>query len=305
MLQTPLHSEDAIELSAKDPEWLHLEYSCFDAHGNSRWEARFSTEELMAKRQGFINRNMLSVWMREMEVRITSNELSYFTRSWVYDRLVERSGYVSEEDWIEDENRYPMRMSFYMGVDPTPPPKDTQQNSSQDLRRLDNAVIQVIGVYAGHVYDMEAYQTKSPNPVEFISKIMELAKKWRVMKIGFESLLFARTTKFYLEQEMLKRNEYYRVEPIEDRRKKSIRIRQEMTDLAFSGRLHIRKDNQNFLNEYVAYPDVDHDDNLDAFCMALMCRNAGDIIEGEYEVVESESEKRLLENWRGEYHAYD
>ena len=53
--------------------------------------------------------------------------------------------------------------------------------------------------------------------------------------------------------------------------------------MAFSGRLHIRKDNQNFLNEFVAYPDVDHDDNLDAFCMALMCRNAGDIIEGEYD----------------------
>lgn len=302
MLQTPLHNEDAIELSAKDPEWLHLVYSCFDQYGRSRWPARFPTEELATKKQGFINRNMLSVWMREMEVTITNNETAYFSRMWLDDHVVQRSGYVLEEDWLDDNCRYPRGMVFYMGVDPTPPPKDTKQNSSQDLRRLDNAVIQVVGCYGGHVFDMENYKTKSPNPVEFINKIMELAKKWRVMKIGFESLLFARTTKFYLEQEMLKRNEYYRVEPIEDRRKKSVRIRQELTDLFFGGKVHIRKDNQDFKNEYYAYPDTDHDDNLDAFCMALMCRNAGDIIEGEYEVVE---EQQALGDWRGNYYAED
>jgi hypothetical protein len=304
MLQTPLHQEDAIELSAKDPEWLHLVYSCFTQNGESRWPARFPTQELEVKKQGFINRNMLSVWMREMEVTITSNELSYFVRSWAYDNLVQRGGYVDNDEWSNDVCRYPLGMTFYMGVDPTPPPKETQQNSSQDLRKLDNAVIQIIGCYKNHVYDMDSYKTKSPNPVEFITKIMEMAKRWRVMKIGFESLLFARTTKFYLEQEMLKRNEYYRIEPIEDRRKKSVRIRQELTDLFFGGQFHVRKDNMSFLNEYVSYPDTDHDDHLDAACIALMCRNAGDIMEGEFEVVETEEERQLLENWRGEYHAH-
>lgn len=303
MLQTPLHSEDAIELSAKDPEWLHLKYSCFLPNGESRWPARFPTAELQAKKQGFINRNMLSVWMREMEVTITNNELAFFNRQWIDSTLVLIPGYVDQETWLENNNRYPSGMGFYMGVDPTPPPKETQQNSSHDLRRLDKAVIQIIGCYGGHVYDMETYQTKSPNPVEFITKILELAKRWRVAEIGFESLLFARTTKFYLEQEMLKKSEYYRVRPVEDRRKKSDRIRQTLSDMWFGGRLHIRKGNTGILNEAYAYPDVDHDDHLDALCIALMCRNVGDIIEGEFEVVEDAQERYLLENWRGDYHA--
>ena len=299
MLQTPLHSLDAVELSAKDPEWKHLSYSCFDSAGRSRWEARFPTQELTVKKQGFINRNMLSVWMREMEVTITNNELAYFSSKWLMNNLIEGTRFVESEDWWENPNRLPRGMVFYMGVDPTPPPKETQQNSSHDLRRLDNAVVQVIGCVQGHVYDMETYATKSPNPVELITKIMELAKKWRVMAIGFESIMFARTTKFYLEQEMLKKNEFYRVLPVEDRRKKSVRIRQGLTELSVGNQLHIRPSNQGFIQEYTTYPDVDHDDHLDAFCIALLCRNAGDIIEGEFEVVNSVEEQKMLDNWRG------
>lgn len=304
MLQTPLHREDAIELSAKDPEWLHLKYSCFAENGESRWPSRFSTDELRTKKQGFINRNMLSVWMREMEVTITHGERTYFTRSWIEDNLVVRSGYVDQDTWADDFNRYPKGMVFYMGVDPTPPPRDNEQKSSKELLKLDNAVVQVIGCFAGHVYDMETYETKSPNPVEFITKILEMAKRWRVRAIGFESILFARTTKFYLEQEMLKNNEYYRIHAIEDRRKKSIRIRQSLTDLLFSGKLHFRNSNQGILNEVYLYPDVEHDDHSDAFSIALMCRNAGDIIEGEFTVVDDPAEQLLLQNWRGQYADY-
>ncbi|QGH73567.1 MAG: terminase large subunit [Siphoviridae sp. ct7UA22] len=298
MLQTPLHNLDAIELSAKDPEWKHMVFSCFDEHGRSRWESRFPTHELQTKKQGFINRNMLSVWMREMEVTITNNELAYFLSKWATDNYIEGNRYFEIDEWEDNQNRLPRGMVYYMGVDPTPPPKDTQQNSSHDLRRLDSAVIQVIGCGHGHVYDMETYATKSPNPAELITKILELARKWRVMAIGFESLLFARTTKFYLEQEMRIKNEYYRVIPVEDRRKKSIRIRQGLTELACGGKLHLRRDNQGLNQEFFSYPDTDHDDHLDALCIALLCRNTGDIIEGEFEVVDYEAQA-LLDNWRG------
>lgn len=286
-LQTPLHMQDAIELSAKDPEWLHLVYSCFDENGNSRWPARFPTEVLRSKKAGFIARNMLSLWMKEMEVTVTSNELAYFQGEWMLEAL-HRTG-----------NPFPNGLSIYMGVDPTPPPKDTEQRSSQALMNLDNACISVIGCAGGHVFDLDMYVTKSPLPTELISKILELAVRWRVMRIGFESILFARTTKFYLEQNMMEKRIYIPVMPIEDRRKKSDRIRQTLTDLFFYRRMHLRESNQELQAEYLSYPDVDHDDRLDALSIAVLCRNPGDIIEGEFEVLDDEEDIALLGNWRG------
>jgi hypothetical protein len=286
MLQTPLHMSDTIEMAKKDADWKYLEYSCFDASGKSRWPVRWSTEELQKKKMGFINRNQLSLWMREMEVTVTSNELSYFIPEWAMGNLWEHRGLL------------PVDLVFYMGVDPTPPPKDSEQKSSEALAKLDSAAIVVIGVSKSHVYVMETYTTKSPLPTELINKILEIAARWKVRAIGFESFLFARTTKFYLEQEMLKRRSFYRIEGIEDRRKKSVRIRDGLTDLSFNGKLHFHVKQVEIIAEYISYPDVEHDDNLDALTIALMCRNPSDILEGEYDDI-TEEDDLLLADWRG------
>jgi hypothetical protein len=87
MLQTPLNQFDAIELASKDPEWKYLSYSCFDEHGQSRWPARWSTQELLLKKAGFIKRNQLSLWMKEMEVKITSSEQAMFIGDWFLDNV--------------------------------------------------------------------------------------------------------------------------------------------------------------------------------------------------------------------------
>lgn len=288
MLQTPLHMEDTIEMAKKDRTWKYLEYSVFTQDGKSRWPERWSTAELLAKKQGFIDRNQLSLWMREWEVKVISNELAYFVGSWALDNVWREKAYLPKE------------MAFYMGVDPTPPPKDTEQRSSQALSKLDNAAIVVIGCFRGHTYVMERYYTKSPLPNELINKVIEVAQRWRVRAIGFESFLFARTTKFYLEQECLKRRTFFNIVPLEDRRKKSVRIRDSLTDMAFNGQLHFHEDQTDLISEFLAYPDVEHDDGLDALSIALMCRNPSDIIEGEYEVLEDDPEiAGMLEDWRG------
>lgn len=286
MLQTPLHPLDVIETAKKDSSWKYLEYSIFDEQGESRWPERWSTQELLQKKHGFIQRNQLSLWMREWEVKVTSNELAYFLSNWLQDNLWEQRSEFGETP------------VFYMGVDPTPPPKNTEQKSSDALAKLDNAAIVVIAVWKSHVYVVEHYQTKSPLPTELINKILEIAKRWRVRSIGFESFLFARTTKFYLEQKMMELKSYYSINAIEDRRAKSVRIRDSLTDLAFTGKLHFHKNQTQLHAEFLCYPDVEHDDGLDALSIALMCRNPSDIIEGEWEEIDAE-EAALLEDWRG------
>lgn len=275
MAQTPLHREDAIELAKLDHEWDYLEVSCFNERGESAWPQRWSTQELKDKKQGFIGRNQLHVWLREMEVRITDDALAYFKPEWL-------TAYY----WDESNLPPVESMSIYYGIDPTPPPKDTEQHSSLALSNLDDAVIMKIGVYHGHVYLLDMYDCKSPIPDELIGQIFMMWRMGRGRKIGFESILFARVLKYFLEKRMLQEKTFLPIEPIEDRRKKSDRIRQEITDLAFNGKLHSHPKFTKFNDQFLSYPDVTHDDFLDALAIALMCREHGDIIEGEFSVVE-------------------
>ena len=101
-----------------------------------------------------------------------------------------------------------------------------------------------------------------------------------------------------IEQESVKRRHYINVAPIEDKRKKSDRIRQELTDLAFAGKLHSHEMFNTFNDQFYSYPDVSHDDWLDALAIALMAatEDMGVIIEGEFEEVE---DLPALGDWRG------
>lgn len=286
MLQTPLHQLDTIETAKKDPDWKYIEVSCFDSNGQSRWPERWTTEELLKKKQGFIARNQLNLWLREMEVKVMSGALALFLAEWVNDNT------------YDDLEEIPEGAVHYLGVDPTPPPKDSQQKSSTELAKLDDSALVVIACYKAHVWVVDIYTCKSPLPNELINQIFFMAKRWRVRAIGFESVLFARTTKWMIEEEMRKTRKYYRLEAIEDKRKKSVRIRDGLTDIAFAGQLHVRRDQISLISQFIEYPDVEHDDLLDALTIALMCRSGADIIEGDYEVI-SEEDLVAIEDWRG------
>lgn len=287
-LQTPLHRDDAIEQAKLDPEWTYLEYSCFDSNGRSRWEARFPTVELLKKKQGFINRNMLDVWLREMEVTITDAALAYFRPAWLTDHF-----------WHNNSDLPPLNeMTLVLGLDPTPPPKDSAMNSSAAQKDLDDAVMVVLGVHKGHVYLLDGYACKSPVPSELWLKMVEFFRRYRFRAAGVETILFARVLKFYFEEKMLTERCYIPIQPIEDRRKKSDRIRQELTDLMFEGRFHVNPKFTDFCQQVFAYPDVSHDDWLDAVAIALMTLHPFDILEGEYEVLDDPDESALLEDWR-------
>lgn len=285
MLQTPLNKFDAIEQALLDPEWKCLVFSCFDEHGESRWPGRWTTQELLAKKQGFIARNQLSLWMREMEVTIVSSELAVFMSKWAMDNL-----------W-RTQLDLPDSPIYYMGVDPTPPPKPKEQQSSDALAKLDNTVMVVIGCKSQHIYVVDVYSVRSPLPALFLNKFFEMYERWRPRKVGFESVLFARTYKHLFDIEMLQRRIFVNIHYVEDRRSKSQRIRDGLTNLAFNNQLHFHEGQTELIAEFIQYPDVAHDDHLDALTIALMCRNPGDIIEGEYEDVTDEYQE-VSDNWR-------
>jgi hypothetical protein len=283
LLQTPLNGEDLIEKCMIDPQWKTAAFSCFNGEGLSAWAARWTTKTLLADKAAHVNRNQLSLWMREMEVTVTAAELATF-----------------KEEWLQYWDILPEGMIVYIGIDPTPPPKDSDATVNP---RLDDAVIMAIGLYQGNVYLLDYYATKSPNPDDFISKIFEFVTKYRPMRVGFESLLFARTTKFYIEKEMRRRSHYFTITPVEDKRKKPVRITQAITARASNKAIFVHRSHIEFIQQYIAYPNVNHDDYLDAFAIAIDMINPslGDdsFIEGEFQRLADE-EARIPEHeeWR-------
>jgi len=282
-LQTPLHKQDAIEMAKKDPEWTYLEVSCFNSKGESVWPERWTTEELLRKKQGFINRNQLSLWLKEWEVKVTDDELSYFSNAWVDDNYYEV---------------FPDGMAIYIGIDPTPPPVERDQLSSTPIDELDDFVMIVIGVKDWTIFVLETWAAKSPYPEEVDNKLFELVRRWKPIRVGVETVLFARTIKYHLEKEMLRRRTFFQVLPVEDKRKKSIRIRQELTGHLSQGKVRLKQDQYELIEQIQSYPDVAHDDYLDALTIAVMSMTPVDMdfIEGDYEEVEEMEE---LGDWRG------
>lgn len=281
LLQTVLNSEDLISLTIRDPQWKSLVYGCFDEFGRSRWPLRFPTKVLQEEKEAHVARNQLSLWLREMECKVVSEETSAFLPGWLqYWDTVPDGGIT------------------ILAVDPTPPPKDSA-NAKISFKH-DDSVIMVLRIFQGNVYVCEYYLTKSPDPQEFIAKIFELAGRWRCLNVAMETVLFQRILAHLLEREMLSRRQWLTIQKVEDRRKKETRIRQEVSARASHRRLFVHRSMTEFIEQYTAYPDVNHDDILDALTIGLTSINPwmeSATLEGEFEEVDDIPEMKT--NWRG------
>jgi predicted phage terminase large subunit-like protein len=271
MLQTPIDMEDLSMDIRKLKSWKTQIHSCFDAEGNSTWEEQFSTASLKAEKAEFIQLNKLSVWMREMEVNPTSSELRLFV-----------------PDWLGSYEQMPEGVWYIISVDPTPPPKDSKVE--RDPQKLDDAVVMVTGFHPQRkkFFVAEYYTTKSPQTMELVSKIFEFWVRYRPMHVVVETHLFQRTIKESLETHMQRTGTFFVITPIEDKRNKFVRIKDTLQGKASQGLIVIKDTHTELHSQFIAYPQVKHDDLLDALSLATMAVNpallaVGTVIEGEYE----------------------
>lgn len=276
LLNTPLNEADLGAICKKDPKWISYTFSCFNENGESSWPSRFPTEDLVEDKESFAGRNQLHLWYREMECRITAPALASFRKTWLNFYTVN-----------------PPQPYVIISVDPTPPPREGEKPS----KKVDDAVIMATAFYGGNAYVLEYYLAKSPNPLEFIYEIFNFVRRWHPRKVCVETILFQRVMAFILRQEMQKQNTYFRIEEIEDKRKKKTRIEQAITNRASNGGLYVRPDQTELIDQFSNYPNVNHDDILDALSIALTAMNPhaeGVTLEGEY----VEEKAKPLVGWR-------
>ncbi len=244
LLQTGLHKEDLINLTHKDPSWKTIKLGIFDESGQSVWEERFPTEEMLEKKKGFIERNQLPYWLREMECKIVSAETAAFNT-----RL------------LKHYKNVPTTMQVFAGIDPA---RETKKTT-----RAHKAAIVFIGVADGVSYLLEYWTAKDANPEMLWQEYLRMAIVWRPLLTGIETVAYQQTLEWYFNQRMQQTHTPFTIKPYNDRRKKPDRIRQAFTQRIAMGTFRTMEGQHEFNAALAEYADDVDIDVLDAGAIAL------------------------------------
>jgi len=245
VLATSLHKEDLVNKCHADPTWLTRKYPILDENNESRWPLRHPTEEVLRDKDAHIARGQILLWLREMECTIGDEETADF-----------------KGDWLQFWEILPDKMIIILSCDPAPPPTDAQLKKG--LKGKDEEVWSVQGLFNGRYYLLEQRAERDHDAEWSVNTFFSLCEKWRPIKVVIESIAYQKTLQSFLEREMRQRKRYFAIEEFKDRRKKRHRILQAFSGIASQGNLLVHREHQGFISQFSAYPNVDHDDRLDA-----------------------------------------
>lgn len=261
MAITPQHKEDVSQKALTSASWRSLVFPCWTRETwdlpidkqESSWPERIPSEELRAQKREALEQNKLSIFLREMECKLTSPETSQFRMSW----LNVRAPHV-----------VPPRGCFsVLAIDPVPPP--SQREISKGLVGKDYEAHYVWGRHAGEYHLLDRARSRGHDPSWSIATAFTLARLWRVSRIVVDAVAYQRTLKWLLEEEMKRRGIFYSVIPVSDGMQKFARIVSVIGNLAAHGKIWIGSEHVEFATQYESYSNVEHDDDLDASALAL------------------------------------
>ena len=258
MLVTPQHREDVSSVARNDPTWKTIEVGCWTPETSDQsvnqqmsvWPKRYPTDDLRAEKRAAITINRLSVFAREMELRLVSPELAAFRADWLK--------FYSEAFMPNATN--------ILSIDPTPPPSERQL--AKGMVGSDYKVIHVWGRRGDNYYLQERRSMRGETPDWTVATVFKLALKYRVISIVVESIAYQQTLKWILEKEMAKRRLWFSVVPFVGGNKYA-RIRATFSSQAPFGHIYVKPDDTPFISQFETYPSGDHDDELDAASIAL------------------------------------
>lgn len=259
-MNTPQHREDYSQKARKDPEFETIEVPCWTPDTMdlpvekqvSIWEERYPTIELRAQKLSALNRNKLSLFTREMEVRLTSTEDKAFRPEWLKICIMK-----------------PALPYCVLGVDPVPPPSDRQ--IAQGMRNKDFEAHYVWGRENGEYFLMEGRRNRGHEPDWTINTFFTLAYTYKIALAAVESIAYQRVLKWLLEKEMQRRRQYYMIIPYVDKRRKQTRIISTLNGIAAAGLLNIGPEDTIFADQFQNFSETfeEIDDDLDASAIAL------------------------------------
>jgi hypothetical protein len=282
MMQTPFNNEDPSMRALKDPRWVSYSQGCWTketAHlpleyQMSVWEERFPSHDLRQDKLAAIGNNEASIFAREMECRIVTAETSMFKSEWL-------------RHWT-NPYELPERLWITGGIDPVPPPSPLQ--IAQGFLKKDFEVLALVGYSSPNVYLLEYVMNRGHDPNWTINEFFSMLGRWKSVKqFNIEAIAYQRTLAWLLSQEMQKRRKYCVLNPVTDKRRKPDRINDSMAGLASEGKLYVHPSHTDFISQFNDYPNVAHDDVLDAVSMAIDASTTIELGEDDWSEVPGES----------------
>lgn len=253
LAQTPLSSNDLVQACCEDPQWQQMEISCFDYNEGgdliSSWPARYPLEELLASKEAYRARGMLSSWLREKEVTVINKEDAPFNK----DTLVQHDNY----EGIAFEK-------LVIAIDP----------ASSDSVKADFQAVSVLGLKNKQPYLIAYTETKGEDvesSADAIFASVLLCRKFFGLNptVVVEGVAYQRVLAKYLVSQQKERGVYFVVKMVQDKRKKEDRIIQSLTPVSNAGAFHVLKTHTKFMMDFEAYPSIKHDDLLDSVSIGV------------------------------------
>ena len=280
-LQTPQNREDFSTKALKDPSWKSVRYACWTPETldkpieqqESAWETRYPTPELRKEKAAAIARNQNSIWAREMECRIVSPETSAF-------RL----------EWLQRYELVPEGITKVMVIDPVPPPSEIE--IAKGLRGKDYEAFAVVGRWRDQFYLLDYRLQRGHEPDWTIATFFEMALRWRPREILVETVAYQKTLSWLLKKAMDTRRQWYVLKDFKDKRSKFDRIVDGLSGVASAKKLYALPEHSEFFQQFGEYPDVPHDDLIEAVAIGVDHLNWGMVLEADddYEGLEHEEE---------------
>lgn len=274
VLQTPFNHDDYSMKAFKDETWYSVRQGCWTKDSENRpinqresvWEERFPTLELRRDAIGHIARNKASVFAREMECRLVTNETSAFKREWV-------------AFWEEGELPPLHEMYVVMAIDPVPPP--TPQEVEKGMQKKNFEVLACVGYHKGKYYVLEYRYNRGHEPNWTIATFFELMYKWSPKKLSVEAHGYQSTLAWLLRNAMSSQGRYIPIEEERDKRSKFDKIVDPLAGPLSHRKLLVHPSMYDLINAITDYPNVQFDDIIEAVAKAVQTLVTADLFEGE------------------------
>lgn len=197
-LQTPLHPEDATARMTASKLWATYTLCCWTEatqelpleEQESSWPERYPTAYLRRQKELSLEENRYSKWARENECKLISTELASF-----------------RAPWLARHSEPPLGTSNVLMIDPVPPPSERQK--LKGLRGKDFEAHVVVGRAGNRFYGLDVRESRGHQPNWTVATALELAHKYRVMRICLLAVGYETTLEWLLKTEMARRGIFH------------------------------------------------------------------------------------------------
>lgn len=265
VLAHTIHDEDDVVARAKrSKEFYTISAPCWTQstidlpieEQVSAWPERWPTLDLRAEKRAAIEENRYSIFAREKECRLITQENAAFMKEWA-------RFYIGPS---------PEGMFSVLAIDPVPPPSERQIASN--LATKDYECQMVVGRWRDEYHVLHYELHRGHDPSWSTNTALQLARDFKIAKIIVEVIAYQRVLKWVLKKAMEATRRFYVIDEAWKNsrlasRAKYTRIVSTIAGPLSHGKVLIRADMDELRKQIEMYPRVEHDDCLDALSIAM------------------------------------